>query len=233
MPILDGGSGLVFGADLKQPGLRYNVGAIATAAIDGAPSSLKFLYRTGETVPGLNGGIFKQFGQPVASSAEAVAFGATLQSNPVFGFGKGSDEVLCWKQPGRPLRVAARTGAQAVWAADEGLHLWSSFDGLAMADSGSGFLVTGTALQAGGGRSAKPIKALWVGGNEGRLQRLLRVGERRTVGAKTETLSGFDVLSQVLGSPSQRRSFNEEGQLVLREFYTNGGQSLRVMRYRD
>jgi uncharacterized delta-60 repeat protein len=233
IPIQNGEGGLVFGAELKRVGLRFNMGSLASALPSESGTGPVFLHRSGESVPGLNGGIFKQFGDPVAASADTLAFGATLHSNPVFGLGKGSDQVVCWKRAGQLLKVVARTGGQAVWAADEALHLWKTFDSLAMADADNGLLLVGTAVPAGAGRSAKAVKALWAGGDEGRLVRLARVGEARNVGGKADVLSNFDVLSQVLGSPCQQRSFNGEGQVVVREFYSKGGQALRVMRYRD
>ncbi len=233
IPIQNGEGGLVFGAELKRAGLRFTTGSLATVVPSESGTIPVFLHRTGESVPGLNGGIFKQFGDPVAASADTLAFGATLHSNPFLGFGKGSDQVVCWKRAGQPLKVVARAGAQAVWPADEPVHLWRTFDNLALADADNGLLMVGSAVPVGAGRSAKAVKALWAGGAEGRLVRLARVGEARQVGGKADVLLNFDVLSQALGSPCQQRSFNGAGQVVVREFYSKGGQALRVMRYRE
>ncbi|MEY5010574.1 MAG: hypothetical protein RLZZ253_1713 [Verrucomicrobiota bacterium] len=232
IPIQNGEGGLVFGAELKRAGLRFTTGSLATVVPSESGTGPVFLHRTGESVPGLNGGIFKQFGDPVAASADTLAFGATLHSNPFLGFGKGSDQVVCWKRAGQLLKVVARAGAQAVWPTDEPVHLWKTFDNLAMADGENGLLMVGSAVPAGV-KKPKPVKALWAGRREGGLVRLVRVGEARQVGGKADVLSNFDVLSQALGSPCQRRSFNGEGQVVVREFYSKGGQALRVMRYRD
>ena len=232
IPIQNGEGSLIFGAEIARPGLKYSIGALVGAMPAGTDLSPVFLHRVGESVPGLAGGIFAQFGDPVAASSDTLAFGATLNSNPFFGFGPGSNQVVCWKRAGQPLKLVARAGAQAVWAADEPVHLRKTFDNLAMADADNGLLMVGSAVPAGV-KNPRAVKALWAGGTEGRLVRLARVGEARQVGGKADVLLNFDVLSQALGSPCQRRSFNGEGQVVVREFYSKGGQGLRVMRYRD
>ena len=230
LPVQSSTSGFVFGAEVRRSAQNPILGALVRSGASLNTTGSSFIHTTGESVPGLNGGTFFRFSEPVSASEDSLAFCATLNTNPFLGFVRGADQIVCWKRSGQGTAVVARTGAIAPW--NEGVFLWKSFDGLALGHSQDGLILVGTAVPAGV-RNGKPIKALWAGNTEGRLVRLLRVGDQRVVGARIVTTTGLDVRTQVAGSPVQCRSFNEQGQVIVREFYSDGGQALRVVRYRD
>ncbi len=124
------------------------------------------------------------------------------------------------------LTLIAREGTQPP-EAPAGAQ-WKTFTSLALADGNRPLFVasmhskTGTASPGPGGITTANDVGLWATDSAGSLRLLIREGD--AIG--TSTVKTMTVLSTVSGSPSQTRSFNNGGHVILRVTDATGAQHL-------
>ncbi len=115
------------------------------------------------------------------------------------------------------MRLIAREGAHA--AETPAGTTWASFTSLALPEGRGPLFV---AKVANGGTTTANDMGLWATDSTGALRLLLREGDA----LGTSTVQTFTVLSTVLGSPAQTRSFNNGGSIILRATDATGAQHL-------
>ncbi|MHA3771208.1 DUF7453 family protein [Verrucomicrobiota bacterium sgz303538] len=201
------------------------------------PELLKLLARKGDSAAGIEGASFSTFRSVAVNDTGGTLFLGKVSGR---GISSSNDEGLWWKQSfgfsdsdahGYLLRLLAREGAQPP-GVPEGVR-WSSFTSLALSEGPYGPLFT--AKLVGGAKGKGPGKitsandqGLWAVDSKGELQLVVQEGQEVNVeGSSTpKILKSFAVLSAVPGSPTQRRSFAGDGQIVYRALFTDGSQAI-------
>lgn len=172
---------------------------------------------------GVNGGVFSVLKDPVSAGGRAVAFLGTMKVVPGI---TAADNDGVWSFSGvSGLDLVAREGALA---AEAGGGVWKTFTSLALPEGRGPLFVaslinrTGTTLPAlpgpGGITTANDV-GLWATDSLGGLRLLLQEGD--VIGAST--VKTFVVLSSVVGSPAQTRSFNSGGSVMVKATDALGG----------
>ena len=176
---------------------------------------------------GVSGGVFSVLTDPVSAGGRAVAFLGTMKT--VLGSITAADNDGVWSfSEVSGLNLVAREGYPA---AEAGGGVWKTFTSLALPEGRGPLFVaslinrTGTTLPAlpgpGGITTANDV-GLWATDSTGALRLLLQEGD--AIG--TSTVKTFVVLSSVVGSPAQTRSFNSGGSVVVKATDALGAQHL-------
>lgn len=171
----------------------------------------------GDAAAGVSAGIFSTFKDPVNADNRSVAFQATLATNAAAGINATNNDGIWHVSATEALRLIAREGAHA--AETPAGTTWTSFTSLALPEGRGPLFV---AKLANGGTTTANDMGLWAADSTGALRLLLREGDA----LGTSTVQTFTVLSTVLGSPAQTRSFNNGGSIILRATDATGAQHL-------
>ena len=178
----------------------------------------------GDTAAGVSGGIFSAFKDPVSASNRSVAFIASLKT--AAGVTTANNDGIWFSDDTNGMRLVAREGAQPP-EAPLGAQ-WKAFTSLALPEGRGPLFVatmhskTGPASPGPGGITTANDVGLWATDSSGELRLLLREGD--AIGAST--VKTFMVLSSVVGSPAQTRSFNNSGSVIVRVTDLLGAQHL-------
>jgi len=182
--------------------------------------------RTGGPAVSSDGALWKSFGEPVFGKNAEYAFIGTLARSK----GKvtqANDTGIWWQPPSGPMQLIAREGAQPPGVA-EGVR-WAKFTSLALPGGQTGPMFVGTMVKqpkTPGGVTPGSDIGLWAVDSTGLLRLLVREGDPVEIGGITKKLRSFSVLSAVLGSPGQARSFNQQGEVVYRAYFIDGTQAV-------
>lgn len=164
------------------------------------------------TVPVLESRVGSLSG-PLFNNLGTLAF-RTVTTGPGAG-----DSILQGTGKRNAFNVVARIGGPA---ADVPGAVWSAFKSVALPDD-LGVLLDGMMQIGPGGVTAANAHGLWLADEFGsKVQLLLREGD--AFGEKT--IRTMTVLSRVLTSPDQTRSFNGYGQIAVRVVYTDDSQGI-------
>lgn len=175
---------------------------------------------------GVSGGVFSALKDPVNAQGRSVAFMGTMKSNSAALISSANDSGIWHRSDSSALTLIAREGTQPP-EAPAGAQ-WKTFTSLALADGNRPLFVasmhskTGTASPGPGGITTANDVGLWATDSAGSLRLLIREGD--AIG--TSTVKTMTVLSTVSGSPSQTRSFNNGGHVILRVTDATGAQHL-------
>ncbi len=207
VPLPGGITALRFGQPCWLPGANSYT-ALATLLPDGAsvtpanaPAILRdgfVLAQKGAPVPGINGAVYRAFGNPVADYArngEACTVFTTHLSGAGVTGGNDQAVVAAFENADAP-ELIAREGAEPPGTPGA---KWSRFPSVSVL-SGRGALFTADYTLKD--PTQPPGSGLWAEDSSGALQLLLRAGS--VIGGKK--VRSLTVLSHVLGSPAQRRS---------------------------
>ena len=197
---------------------------VAIFAEEDHGSEMFRLVAKGDAAPGVVGGLFATFKDPVNASNRSVAFVATLKNLPGAVASVNNDGIWTFKSP--TLSLVAREGAQPP-GAPVGAR-WKAFTSLALPEGRGPIFVAsmhakiGNASPGPGGVTTANDVGLWATDSFGALRLLMREGD--AIGAST--VKTFTVLSSVPGSPAQTRSFSNSGNVLVRATDTTGAQHL-------
>lgn len=182
------------------------------------------LVAKGDSAPGVLGGLFASFKDPVNAGNRSVAFAATLKNVSGAVTLANNDGIWAFRSP--TLSLVAREGAQPP-EAPLGAQ-WKAFTSLALPEGRGPIFVAsmhskiGTASPGPGGVTTANDVGLWATDSFGALRLLMREGD--AIGAST--VKTFTVLSSVPGSPAQTRSFNNDAVVIVRVTDMTGAQHL-------
>jgi hypothetical protein len=178
----------------------------------------------GDAAPGC-AGIFSTFKDPVSASNRSVAFAGTMKTFPG-GTSAADNDGIWWNSPTADLSLVAREGAQPAEAA-AGAQ-WKAFTSLALPEGRGPIFVASMHSKIGitspgpGGITTANDVGLWATDSLGALRLLLQEGD--AIGSST--VKTFVVLSTVVGSPAQTRSFNSGGSVIVKATDVLGAQHL-------
>ncbi len=165
----------------------------------------------------VSGGTFSALKDPVNAGNGSVAFLGTMKANSTAGIGATNNDGVWSFTEVSGLTIEAWEGAQPP-EAPLGAQ-WKSFNSLALAGGNGGVMFVGTmhsktglVSPGPGGITTANDVGLWAADGTGALRLLLQEGD--TIGGAT--VKTFTVLSSVLGSPAQTRSFNNDGSVIVR-----------------
>ena len=137
-----------------------------------------------------------------------------------------NNDGIWWNNPESGVTLIAREGAQPP-EAPIGAE-WKAFTSLALPEGrGPIFLASmaskiGTTSPGPGGVTKADDVGLWATDSFGALRLLMREGD--AIGASM--VKTFTVLSSVVGSPAQTRSYNNTGGVIVRVTDATGAQHL-------
>ena len=188
---------------------------MGTTAWSRGPRRPPYLGKT-DTLPvqtnsGFFGGAFSAFKDPVNASNRSVAFLGTMKTDAFVTITTANNDGLLWYQPATGLTFIAREGAQPP-EAPIGAE-WKAFTSLALPEGRGPIFValmvskTGATSPGPGGVTTADDVGLWATDSFGALRLLMREGD--AIGASM--VKTFTVLSSVVGSPAQTRSYNNTG----------------------
>ena len=175
---------------------------------------------------GVAGGTFSALKDPVSAGNSTVAFRGTMKTDVVAGIGAANNDGVWSFSEVSGLDLVAREGAQPP-EAPAGAK-WKAFTSLALPEGRGPLFVatmhskTGTASPGPGGITTANDVGLWATDSLGALRLLLQEGD--AIGAST--VKTFTVLSSVVGSPAQTRSFNNSGSVIVKATDATGAQHL-------
>ena len=179
----------------------------------------------GDAAPGTVG-TFAAFKDPVSASGRSVAFLGTMKTDAVATITTANNDGLLRYQPATGLTFIAREGAQPP-EAPLGAQ-WKAFTSLALPEGRGPIFAASMASKIGttspgpGGVTTANDVGLWATDSFGALRLLMREGD--AIGAST--VKTFTVLSSVVGSPAQTRSYNNTGGVIVRVTDATGAQHL-------
>jgi hypothetical protein len=172
----------------------------------------------GAVTPGISGGVFAGFKEPVNSPGGAFAFAGNAALDRIAGIHFGNNDGV-WYHDGSELKLIAREGNQP-----SGLPTgakWKSFNSVALPD-GSAPLFYGTLIAGQGGVTTASDTGIWAVDSDGIMFKLIREGDA----FGNSLVRSFQALLPVPGSPAQTRSFNSSGAVVLQVTDAAGGTHL-------
>ncbi|MBL9114317.1 MAG: PASTA domain-containing protein [Verrucomicrobiaceae bacterium] len=165
------------------------------------------------------------FADPVASDSGMIAWsGAITAANTA-----RSTAIACAVSGGTPV-VLARTGEEAPGCNG---GVFQTFSSLALPGGASGPVFTaalaskiGKTSPGPGGVTTANDTGLWAVNSAGKSQLVLREGDAVT----GKRVSAFTLLGIVPGSPGQARSYNGNGALVARLYFSDKTESIVIIR---
>ncbi|MGB8169123.1 MAG: choice-of-anchor tandem repeat GloVer-containing protein, partial [Chthoniobacteraceae bacterium] len=191
---------------------------------DSNAATLAPVARKGDPTPAADGTNFAVLGNPVYNAQSAAAFISTLTGTGVV---PTNNTGIWWNGP-NGLKLVARAGGDA--AGVPGAK-WASFSSLALPDNADPVFVAKLAPGTGGtllpnGVGATNNIGVWAIDSTATLRLVVRTGDILKVGGQPKTLSLMTVLSPVLGSAGQARSYNSTRYLVFRATFTDRTQAI-------
>lgn len=173
---------------------------------------LHLLARKGGPVPGIDGATFSAFTNVAVNDSGSALFLGKVRGG---GISKANDEGLWWRKPGSetaPLQLLAREGSQPPGLSDGAT--WHSFSSVALPEGTHGPVFTARLKSASYGHMGQ---GLWTADSTGALHLIVREGQNVPTedGGANASIKSFTVLSAAPGSPTQRRSYNDSGRIVL------------------
>lgn len=189
--------------------------AFYPAVFADSDSALSRIAAKGSPAPGVAGGVFSMFKDPVRAGNGCVLFHGTLAA--ANGVTLSNNDGIWLSDGAAGLALIAREGTHATGTPD-GTN-WRAFTSLALPETRGPLFV---ATLANGGVTSANDTGLWATDGLGGHHLLIREGDA-FAGARVRS---FTVLSSVLGSPAQTRSFNNNGGVILRVTDTTGAQHL-------
>ena len=196
-PQLDGSS-LAFLATI-DPLVGSTVKAIVGGAVPGV------LYRVGTTAPGMDGGTFSTFKDPVSANGKLAFIGAAKVGTGTPAVARTNDAGI-WADNFGPLAILAREGGLAPGA---GGGVFASFTAIANHPDAVIFVAK---LESGvGGVTPATDTGVWRA-TSGGVSLLVREGDPITVdGGVPRMVKSIKALSSVSGSPDQNRWLDSAG----------------------
>lgn len=140
---------------------------------------------------------------------------------------QANDSGIWWQPESGSMQLIAREGAQPPGVPDGAR--WVKFTSLALPGGQTGPMFVGAMVnqpRTPGGVTPGSDTGLWAVDSTGLLRLLVRERDPVDIGGTTKKLRSFTVLSAVLGSPGQARSFNQRGEVVYRAYFTDGTQAM-------
>ncbi len=218
------GTGAVFGK-LGLPTLSLGSGDVAflgtvkpgttTAIFAHDGTGLARIVAAGDVAAGGGGALFSTLHDPVAGQDGQVVFTASLEKGRTPKITAANDDGIWASDSAAGLHALAREGAQAA-DAPAGAK-WKKFTSLALPE---GFGPLFVATMSGVGKSSET--GLWATDSLGALRLLLREGDA----LGSSNVRKFSVLTSVLGSPAQTRSFSDTGSVIVRATDAKGAEHL-------
>ena len=98
----------------------------------------------------------------------------------------------------------------------------TSLISLALPDGAAGPIFTARVK----GKNGRVETGLWACESNGEVREIIRTGQSIAVGSTTKLLRSFDALKLVPRSPSQPRSYNDQGRIVYRATFADGEQAI-------
>jgi len=191
-------------------------GTVQKLILGGNPTHV--LYRSGGTAPGVTGGTFVSFQDPVFGGGH-TAFIATMKNGTGIN---ATNNVGVWSDAFGSLQLIARYGSPAPGVSGANIDTVTS---LALPPTG-GAVFYGKLKHAGAVNQFNDL-ALWREAGAGNVQLVLRTGDHVAVdGGSPKTISTFVVLTSVLGSPGQHRGYTTDGTLHIRLNFTDSTQAV-------
>ena len=168
----------------------------------------------GDAAAGVSGAHFMTLHDPVAGQSGHLAFAASLEKGGTPKITAANNDGIWAFNPTDGLTLIAREGAQPADIAQP--TAWKKFTSLATTADGRPLFVASIRTKRG------TDTGLWATDSLGALRLLLRKGD--AIGdSKVKT---FVVLSSVLGSAAQTRSFNNNGSVIVRVTDSKSAQHL-------
>ena len=187
-----------------------------SAIFVGGSDTVKIIAK-GDAAAGVEGGTFAEFKDPVSAENSSIAFVGKLTSSPETR--SANNDGIWYFDAVNGMRLVVMEGTQPP-DMPAGTR-WKSFDSIALPFGGSPMFVA-TMHSKRGIVSGANDAGLWGTDSSGALRLLLREGDE--IGAST--VKAFTVISSVIGSPAQTRSFNKAGSVIVRVTDTVGAQHL-------
>ena len=191
---------------------------------DSNAANLPVVVRKGAAAPGIGGATFAALANPVYNADHVTAFVSTVAGG---GVKPANNAGIWWASPGG-LALLARVGDEPVGVPG---GTWAAFTSLGLPDGAGPAFVAKIAPGTGGktppmGVNATNNLGLWAVDSTGELRLIVRTGDTMHVGGNVKTLSLMTILSPVLGSPGQARSYNHAQDLVFRATFTDRTQAI-------
>ncbi len=161
---------------------------------------------SGDAVPGVTGGLFTSFSDPVLNSKSHTAFRAQL----VTGLGgvTTANASGIWATTSGRLSLIARAGSQAPGCPSG--SRFSAFTKLVATDYDQ-VLFTANLVQGSGGVTIANDQGLWIVDKLGARKLLIREGGKLIVGTLTKTVTSFSTFVSPSYVGAQSRGFNRVG----------------------
>jgi hypothetical protein len=226
-----------------KTGSATSANNVAIFAEDDVDYAAARVVARGDAAAGVSGGFFSTLRDPVSAGSRAVAFSATMKTTA--GITSANNDGIWCSDDVDGLRLVAREGGQppdapvgARWKTFASLAMWESRpnyyypypeapEPLPPVLASPLFIGTMESKTAGvspgpGGVTTANDTGLWATDSRGDLHLILREGD--PIGAST--VKTITVLSSVVGSPAQTRSFNNSGFVLARVIDATGAQHL-------
>ena len=174
----------------------------------------------GDAAAGVDGAVFGSLDDPVAGRGGQIAFAATLAKSTTPKINAANNNGLWRRDAANGLTLIARESAQPAGVNEPAA--WKKFTSFATTADGRPLFVASIRKISGSTVSAANDTGLWATDSRGTLRLMLREGD--AIG--TSAVKSFVVLSSVLGSPAQTRSFNNGGSVIIRVTDATGAQHL-------
>ena len=225
IPTQTAGALAFMGTVSANSGSATNANNVAIFAEEDGGQELFRITSKGVPAVGVFGSEFATFKDPVSAGNRSVAFHATLKASTAAGINAANNDGI-WFFRSPTLSLVARESAQPP-EAPLGAQ-WKAFTSLALPEGRGPIFVatmhskTGTASPGPGGITTANDTGLWATDSFGVLRLLIREGD--AIGAST--VNSFTVLSSVVGSPAQTRSFDKTGGVIVKATDLTGAQHL-------
>lgn len=172
----------------------------------------------GAAAPGFPGGVFGGFKDPVLGSGGAFAFAGSTMVSSSAGIAASSNDGV-WYHNGSTLSLIARESTHPVGTSTG--SQWKAFTSVALPD-GRRPLFYATLVVGPGGVSVASDTGIWATDSLGQVKKLIQEGDA----FGSSTVKSFKALLAVAGSPTQTRSFNNNGEVVIQVTDAAGGTHL-------
>jgi len=187
----------------------------------GTGATAHLIARSGQNTPGVAGGVFATFGDPVYNNGDRVAFMGTMKLGP--GGVSASNANGIWANPAGVLKLIARTGVQAPGCAAGAM--FASF-GKAVLTAQNGVVFLGNLVVGSGGVTTLNNQGVWSMSATGQTKLLVRSGNQLSVNGGARTLSAISIFASPSYDGGQTRSFNSAGTLIFAASFRDGTQGV-------
>ena len=177
-------------------------------------------YHTGDDAPGIDGGMFSEFGAPVVNGYDSFAFLGKVRTVP--GKISAANDTGLWCDTSDSLALIARTGQAAPGVAGARI---ATIDQMVMTGSGGPDFLAHMIVGAGG-VTAKDNVGLWSCDASGSASLVARTGESLIIDGTTSTITAFQVFPVSPTVEGQSRSFNSSGTLLYQASFHDGSTGI-------